>query len=94
MCKTTQIHDFPLKILKLNADIFTANICNFFSVCVNEGKIPNIFKQTNVTVAFKIGYRGSKDSYPPIDILPAIAKIFEKLLSKQEAMFMDQFLSK
>ena len=29
-----------------------------------------------------------------MDILPAIAKIFEKLLSKQGAMFMDQVLSK
>ena len=30
--------DFLGKILKQNADIFTANICMFFSFCVNEYK--------------------------------------------------------
>ena len=45
--KATQINNFPVNILKQNADIFTANICNFFSFCLNEGKFPYIFKQTN-----------------------------------------------
>ena len=54
----------------------------------------NIFKQTNMIPFLKIGYRESKDSYRPMNILPVIAKIFEILLSKQGTMFMDQFLSK
>ena len=54
--KAKQIKDFSVTILKQNADIFTANICKFFSFCVNEDKIPNIFKQINITPAFKKGY--------------------------------------
>ena len=42
-------------------------------------RFPNI---TNITLAFKIGYRGSKQNYRLGSILPVIAKIFEKLLSK------------
>ena len=64
----------------------------FFSFCVNEGKFPNIFKQTNVNPAYKKGYRGYKESYHRI--LSVIAKIFENLFRKQGATFMDQFLSK
>ena len=42
-------------------------------------RFPNI---TNVTLAFKIDYGGSKQNYRPGRILPVTAKIFEKLLSK------------
>ena len=54
--KATQMNYFPVKILKQNVDIFTTNICNFFSFCVNEGKFANIFKQANITPTFKKGY--------------------------------------
>ena len=50
--KATQINNFPVKILKQSEDIFTANMCNFFSFCVNESKFSSIFKQANVTPAF------------------------------------------
>ena len=50
--KATQINNFPIKILKQSADIFTANMCNCFSFCVNERKFPSICKQANVTPSF------------------------------------------
>ena len=50
--KATQINNFPVKILKESEDIFTANMCNFFSFCANEIKFPSIFKQADVTPAF------------------------------------------
>ena len=94
MCKVTQINDFPAKILKQSADIFTVNICNFYGFCVNEGKFQNIFKHANITPALKKGYWGSQESYRPMIILPVIVKILKKPLSKQRTMFMDQVLSK
>ena len=51
-------------------------------------------KFKNITPAFKKGYRGSNENYRPMNILPVIVKIFEKLLIKQGTMFMDQVLSK
>lgn len=44
MYKSTQNNNFPVKILNQKADIFTANICNFFNFFVNEGKFSNFFK--------------------------------------------------
>ena len=43
---------------------------------------------------FLKGFRGSKDNYQPVSILPIISKIFEKLLSKQIITYMDKYLSK
>lgn len=94
MPKITQFNDFPVNTLKHNADIFTYNIFSFFIFCVNESNFPNVFKQVNITTALKRIYRGSIENYRPINTLPAIAKIFEKLLSKQGTMFIDQFFSK
>ena len=51
--KANQINNFPVKILKQSADIFTANMCNFFSFCVNEDKFQNIFTHANITFALK-----------------------------------------
>ena len=92
--KASQVNNFPANILKQSADIFTANMCNFFNFCVNESKFPSLFKKANVIPAFKKGYRGSKENYHTVNVLLVIAKIFGRLLSKQGAIFMDQVLSK
>lgn len=39
-------------------------------------RFPNI---TNITLAFKIGYRGFKQNYHSGSISPVVPKIFEKL---------------
>ena len=71
-----------MRILKQNFDVFDNYICDFFNECVDKGVFPSILK-ANITPVFKNGFRGSKDNYRPVSILPIISKIFEKLLSKQ-----------
>ena len=46
------------------------------------------------TPVFKMGYRGSKENYHRVSILPVMSKIFEKLLCKQLTVFADQNISK
>ena len=55
---------------------------------------PSILKNANITPVFKKWYRGSKESYRPVRILPVSYKIFEKLLCKQITIFIDPLLSK
>ena len=87
--KATQYSDFPVKTLKENSDIFGEYICDFLNECVDKGTFPSILKPV-----FKKGYKGSKDNYRPVRILPVISKIFEKLLCKQIAVFIDPLLCK
>ena len=82
--KATQHTDIPVRILKQNPDIFGNYICDFFNECVDKGVFPSILKNANITPVFKKSFRGSKDNYRPVSILPIISKIFEKLLSKQK----------
>ena len=92
--KEIQNTDIPVKILKQNADIFGSYICHFFNVCVDKGTFPSVLKHANITPVFKKGYRGSKENYRPVSILPVISKNFEQLLCNQITPFMNQLLSK
>ena len=91
--QTIQNTDIPVKILKQNADSFGSYICHFLNVCVDKSTFPSVLKHSSKPVIKKV-YRGSKENYRPVSILPAISKIFEKLLCSQITPFMDQFLSK
>ena len=92
--KATQNTDIPIRILKQNSDISGNYICDFFNECVGKDVFPSILKNTNITSVFKKGFRGSKDNYRPVNIIPIISKIFEKLLIKQIIVYMGKFLSK
>ena len=92
--KVAQNTDIPIKILKENADIFSSYICDFFNETIRSGKFPSILKKANITPVFKKGFKGSKENYRPVSILPVISKIFEKMESKQITSFMDPLLSK
>ena len=80
--KATQITDIPIKILKENADIFSAYICDFLNETIKSSKFPAILKNGDITAIFRKGFKGSKENYGPVSILPIISKIFGKKISK------------
>ena len=82
-CKATRTNEIVVYILKQNADNFSDCICNFSIFYVNEGKVPNIPKKGNIAAAFRKGYRGVKENYCPVCILPVIANTFEKIFCTQ-----------
>ena len=91
--KAIQVTDIPVKILKENADLFSAYICDFLNETIRSGKFPSILKNGDITAVFKKGYKGSKENYRPVSILPIISKLFEKMIGKQRTHFMDPLLS-
>ena len=81
--KATQITDIPVKISKENADIFSVYICDFLNETIRSGKFPAILKNGDIAAVFKKDFKGSKENYRPVSILPIISNIFEKIISKQ-----------
>ena len=92
--KAAQNTDIPVKILKENIDIFSAYICEFFNATIRSSKFPSTLKNADITAVFKKGFKGSKENYRPVSILPTISKLFEKIISRQVTNFMDPLLSK
>ena len=74
--KAAENTNISVRVLKQNSDIFGNCICDFFNECVNKGVFPSFLKNANITLVFKKDFRGSKDNYRPVSILPIISKIF------------------
>ena len=92
--KAAQDTDVPTKIIKENSDIFSSIIQSSYNTTVKTCEFPAFLKCANVIPIHKGESKNSKENYRPISILPNISKIFEKLMFKQMAAFMDQYFSK
>lgn len=54
-----------------------------FNGCVDEGVFPDLMKHSKLIPLFKSGNEKDPGNYRPISILPALSKIFEKLILTQ-----------
>ena len=77
--KSSPKDSIPSKIINVNCDIFGEKLFTDF----DPGLFPSNLKYADVTPVYKKGERVDKNNYRPISLLPALSKIFEKLLYYQ-----------
>ena len=65
-------------MLKENADIFSAYICDFLNKTIRSCKFPAILKNGDITAAFKKRFKRSKENYWPV----IFYQLFQKFLRK------------
>ena len=92
--KASQEIDFPVRVVKENAEYFAKFICCQFNESINSSKFPLSFKLANITPVFKNESRNHKNNYRPVSILPLISKVFEKIMKKQLSTYFEEILSK
>ena len=86
--------DIPLKLIKMNEDIFSRQIFeNFYQFLIN-GDFPHWLQQAEVIPVFKKEEELDKSNYRPVSILPVISKIYERLMYDQMYKYFDQIFSK
>ena len=90
-CPKTSI---PPKIIKENCDRFALKLHNDLNHSIDDATFPNNLKQADFTPAHKKDDHTDKINYTPGSILPAISKIYERILFYQVDTFMDKKLSK
>ena len=73
----------PPKIIKDNYDIFALKLHNDLNRSIDNGLFPNNLKLADVTPVHKKDNRTDKTNYRPVSILPAISKIYERILFYQ-----------
>ena len=91
--KASQKSDIPIKIIHDNVDIFADFIAESFKGTIKTSNISNCLKLADITPLHKKGRRDNKEHYRPVSILPALSKIFERILFEQISVFFDKFLS-
>ena len=91
--KATPIDSIPAKIVKQNYDIIGPKILNDFNQSIMSGIFPMNLKLADLSPVFKATDKHDKENYRPVSILPALSKIFERLLSYQIDRYMTDKLS-
>ena len=70
-------------MIKRTCDVIVPHLLTLYNACLMQGTFPNIFKIAKVIPLFKGGDRDNVNNYRPISLLPALAKLFEKLISSR-----------
>ena len=84
----------PTKVIIDNKDILAKSLHSFVNNSINTGNIPNSLKLGDIAPVFKKGDATSVSNYRPVSVLPAISKIYERVLQKQLLNNIDIHLSK
>ena len=87
-------YTIPPRVVKENIDMFACKLHNDFNNSIYFSNFPCNLKKADITPAHKKGDRTDKCNYRPVSILPAISKIYERLLYYQMNSFMNNNLSK
>ena len=79
--KAVPINDIPIKYLKLAGTTISKFLSDLFNTCIFDSEYPDDLKIAQIIFIHKSGSKECcSNYYRPISILPAINKVFEKLL--------------
>ena len=92
--KATPQEATPPKILQENADLFSLPLTEFFNKLAVECTFPDDLKLADVSSLYKKDDNMRKQNYRPISLLPAISKIFERIMYNQLIDYICTFLSR
>ena len=81
--KATGLDNIPCKLLKIAADVVAPSLTCIFNQSLLTGIYPSDWKLAKVTPIFKNGSKCDLNNYRPISVIPAVAKIFEKIIYDQ-----------
>ena len=81
--KATGLDGIPNQALKCCAEVITPSLTFIFNFSVITKIFPDDLKVAKVAPVFKKGQRDDFGNYRPISVLPAVARVFEKLIYDQ-----------
>ena len=81
--KATGLGKISCRLLRECPDLIAESLSLIFNCSIITGIFPNEWKCAKVVPIHKQGKRNCVDNYRPISIIPAVAKVFERLIYDQ-----------
>ncbi|PCI92573.1 MAG: hypothetical protein COB15_17455, partial [Flavobacteriales bacterium] len=83
MKNTEDLWGISVSVLSTIIDLIAPHLTIIFNNCISDGVFPDLMKISKIIPLFKQGAKNDPTNYRPISILPALSKIFEKLILTQ-----------
>ena len=81
--KATGLDDISPRLLKAGAPVIAGPLASIMNMSIRSGVVPAKWKQSRATPIFKEGDRFETSNCRPISVIPAIMKVFERLIHDQ-----------
>ena len=78
------------KLLRELSEIITEPLCIIFNKTIEDGAMPQCWKEANITPIFKKGEKSRPENYRPISLTSILVKILEKEVRKSLMEHMDR----
>ena len=91
--KSAPIESVPAKVLKDVQDIVCPKIMNDYNRSISTGVFPTTLKLADVTPLFKKEDKQYEGNFRPVSLLPAMSKVFERLMHHDMSDYMKNKLS-
>ena len=88
--KSTGSDGISARFLKMSATILAPILTKLFNHSIRSSTYPKLFKEAKVIPIYKKGPRYDKSNYRPISVLPILSLIFERHVSIQLKMFLEE----
>ncbi len=82
--------DIDVKILKKVSDSIVVPITHLCNLSLSNGNVPNDLKIAKIVPIYKKGTKDKLSNYRPVSVLPALSKIYERLVYNRLVNFLDK----
>jgi hypothetical protein len=87
---STGFDQIPVKFIKLVSTDLVGPLTYIINTCIDSSLFPRTWKTARVSPIPKINNPTCEKDYRPISILPALSKIFERLVNNQIVTYIDE----
>ena len=84
------VGQIPVKFIKLVAEDLAGPLAYITNTCINSSFSPQIWKTARISPIPKTHCPKDERDYRPISILPALSKVFERIVLQQLILFIDK----
>ena len=88
---STGVDGISNRLLKYCCSVVSSPLEILFNRCMNLSYFPDQFKIAKIIPIFKEGNKDDFSNYRPISLLPAISKVFERIIFKRAYSYVEKF---